>query len=228
MTAFDIEVRFASLISTRMEPIPPWTEAMLSKIYDLRLTMVVAIREIQRELELPELSRVVEAAGLAIRDAQRAFQSSYLFLVLVGRPIFLLLKKILRPLLLYLWMVVRSVCGWLNTRLVPWVLHSGGAQIRSLAVAVYDFHKRRTPKELLAEASIVGIIVLIYRLYRVVQHHQWVARSRILVSGKLRAVQQVSLLWCTRVVFVYCVFVQQESRSEKEHCGSREPHSRVE
>jgi hypothetical protein len=176
-----------------MDPLPPWAEPISNHIGNLKVMMVVAIREIQRELELPEFSRVIEAAGVALLDAQTAFRSSYLFLVLVGRPIFLLLKMILTPLLFSLWAVVRSVWGWLHKRLVPWVLQNGGAQMRSLAVAVYNFHKQRTPKQLLVEAAIVGSIVVVYRLYRVVQHHQWVARTRSFVSHKLRAIQEVSL-----------------------------------
>jgi hypothetical protein len=179
-----------------MDATLPWTEAIANRIHNLKVITMVAIREIQRELELPEFSSVFEAAGVALRDAQRAFRSSYLFLALVGRPIFLLLKMILKPLLFYLWVVVRSVCGWLHTRLVPWVLQNGGTQLRSASVAVYDFHKRRTSKELLVEAAIVGSIGLVYRLYRAVQHHQWVTRTRSFVSRRLSAVQEVSL-WRT-------------------------------
>lgn len=200
-----------------MDPLPPWTESISNHIVDLKEMMMVAIREIQRELELPEFSRVFEAAGVALGDAQRAFRSSYLFLVLVGRPVFLLLKIVLRPLLFYLWLAVRGVFGWLNKCLVPWVLQNGGNQMRSLAVAVHEFHKQRTPKELLVEAAIVGSIILIYRLYRVVQHHQWVARTRQFTFRKLRALEQVSL-HASVIGLRVCVYVQ-ELKSEEGASG---------
>jgi hypothetical protein len=158
----------------------------------VNIWVLPVLQHIRNELELPAYSRFVEACSLAYHDALRAVESSYVLLALIGRPMFLLLKLALEPILTRLWSGALSAAGLLRRVVLPWLLKNGGEQLQNLAYRILDFHKMRTPEELLRVYAGLFSLILLYRLYRLVQHQRWVTRSEEFVRDKLNALAQVS------------------------------------
>jgi hypothetical protein len=115
-----------------------------------------------------------------------------MFLALIGRPIFLLLKLALEPVLIRLWSFALKVVELLRRVVIPWLLKNGGEQVRHLLVALVDFHKQRTTAELLSLYAILLSFLMLYRLYRFVQHQRWVTRTEAFVRGHVAKLVEVS------------------------------------
>ena len=172
-----------------------FTDRVLSiaSLEDFDNTCELHLHSFQEKLQLPSYAHVVQVVSAAYHDTLQAFRSCGALIVLVGRPMFLLLRMILTPLLNRLWWLLVKGATFVGHVAVPWINRHGGRHLRSLARRVYDYHAQRSSSELALEVAGAVLLYGAWRLYQHVKTHRWVSRAQALIMRPIVRALEVRL-----------------------------------
>lgn len=139
-------------------------------------------------LEVPSGAQVWQAGGDAAKDGYQALMSFSHFFFIVGRPFVLAAGWTLFTVGSFIWEHI----------IVNGIYKHGLSQSKEAAVAFWKFQTSLSRQELLMEAALCAVLVVIYFLRRWLQRNRYIQRANMEVTRQIRKATRVRFLSCLR------------------------------